>query len=135
MMIVSDSNISSVILESSITLLEGSFTLLEASFVMFITQCTVATIVNYDHNMFILEATAVTNSLLLHVIKLNAVLMNVVAPFSLQIRILICLPFWYPMFELKVVGHTSRASFVVPTSIYQQIFLGYDGNSSQRKTL
>jgi hypothetical protein len=56
-MIVSDATFQSITLKSSSTLLEASFTLLEESFEIFIVLAEVVTIVNYDRNMFIVQAT------------------------------------------------------------------------------
>jgi hypothetical protein len=57
---VSDATILSITLKLSIMLLEASFMLLDTSFTTFIVRATVATIVNYDHNMLIVQATRVT---------------------------------------------------------------------------
>ncbi len=62
MMIISGVTILSITLELSIMLLDASFMPLEVSFMTFIALATVATIVNYDNNTFIVQATELNNS-------------------------------------------------------------------------
>ncbi len=62
MMIISGVTILSITLVLSIMLLDASFMPLEVSFMTFIVLATVATIVNYDNNTFIVQATELNNS-------------------------------------------------------------------------